>query len=154
VLPRPNSLSTAMLPPMSAASCAEIVSPRPVRHTCGSSKYLPARRARKIDECFSDGMPIPVIANGESKVDVIGRRGFRGAIDLDNHFAVLGELDRITDEVQKHLTQPAGVSDHGRRAHPVARADEFQPLAVGSDGKRANGNRLWPCAVRIHSWSS
>ena len=78
------------------------------------------------------------VAHGKAQVHLAVRRGFsRGALDLHNHFAPFGELDRIPHKVQKHLAQPAGVPDQGVGHIRLYVAYEFQSLAVGSHRQRA-----------------
>ena len=60
--PRPGSLSTAMRPPISPTSWAEIERPRPVPPYSRVVEPSAWAKASKISSCLSRGMPIPVSA--------------------------------------------------------------------------------------------
>ena len=52
-----------------------------------------------------------------------------------NHFAPLGELDRIADQVEQDLAEPAGVTDQGV-GHVLRHvADQLQSLFVSAHGQ-------------------
>ena len=58
-------------------------------------------------------------------------------LDLHEDLAALGELDRVADQVDEHLAQPARVADRDARHVRQHMADELEPFLL-----RANGQRL------------
>ena len=59
------------------------------------------------------------------------RRPPIGDVDA-THLALLGELDRVADQIDQDLPQPAGIADQRRRARRVARSQrQLQALRAG-----------------------
>ena len=138
VLPRPGSLSTAIVPPIRATRRAAIVRPRPVPPYLRVVEVSSCSKARKIFSCLSGGMPMPVSLTVKRSSTSL-RRGVAGDLHAHDHLALLGELDGVADQVEQHLAQPAGVADQGVghvRLHVV---DQLQPLPVGPHGQGPQG---------------
>lgn len=58
----------------------------------------------------------------------------RIALDADDYFALLGELDRVTDEVDEDLAQPRRISDQRLRHVGGDPKRELEPLLMRSYG--------------------
>ncbi len=74
--------------------------------------------------------------------DIVRNRLF--SRDAKNDFAVLGELDRVPDQVDDDLAQASGVApDHGRQER-VDVDDQFQPLLMRAQrhGARRVADRI------------
>ena len=114
-LPCPGSLVSQMRPPISSTSWALIVSPRPVPPNLRLVDASACAKAPKICHCWSGAMPMP-----ESRtVKCSAHLAVDGAVAPATSTSIsprLGELDRVADEVEDHLPQPAGVADQRRRA--------------------------------------
>ena len=127
-LPCPTSLSTQIRPPMSPTNWEQMASPRPVppnRRVVELSAWV---KASKIDRCLSAGIPSPVSVTQKfrptwSSPHWLGR-------DLDDHLAVLGELDRIAHQVDDHLAQADRVADHAVGDIGVNVEDQLEPLLL------------------------
>ena len=135
VAPWPGVLSTQRRPPISATSCEEMVSPRPVppnRRAVDVSAWL---KAWKMSACLSSGIPGPVSATETCEQEFL-RLG-RAAGPHDD-LARFGELDGVAHQVHQHLAAAAGdrrpvsAASRGPRAAP-ARA------SCGAHGGRARG---------------
>ena len=62
----------------------------------------------KMRDCASGLMPDAGVADLEAHGDVL--RGLLDARDADHHRALLGELDRVADQVGQHLAQAQRVA--------------------------------------------
>ncbi len=137
VLPMPGSLSTQIRPPISSTSLAEIVRPSPVPPNRRVVEPSACSNGWKIVSSFSAGMPIPVSATAKwrttpSTAGVLERNG-------DDDFAPLGELDRVADQVDQDLAQPAGVADQGVGHVGGDPAGQLQALGVRPQGQGLQG---------------
>ena len=64
----------------------------------------------------------------------VSRRGLQ--TDLEDHFALLGELDGVADQVDHDLAKAAVVADDHPRDVGMDEAGQFQALRGGGDGER------------------
>ena len=129
VLPWPGSLSTQIRPPISSTSCDEIVRPRPVPPYCRVVEPSACSNGSKIGPLLLGGMPMPVSRDGEVQADLV-RRSRPFTLDVDHDLAALGELDRVADQVDEDLPQPARVADEGVGHVGGDLAGQLQPLRV------------------------
>ena len=67
------------------------------------------------------------------------QRGFAGDLHAHDHLALFGELDGVADQVEQHLTQPAGVAHQGVGHVRLHVTNQLQPLLVGSHGQGPQG---------------
>ena len=67
------------------------------------------------------------------------RRRFAVGLDAHDHLAPVGELDRVADQVDQHLAQPARVADQGVGHVRLDVPGQLQPLAVGPQGQGPQG---------------
>ena len=110
VLPRPDSLSTQMRPPISSTSCGEMASPRPVPPYLRVVELSACANASKISSLLVGRDADAGVADGE--VQRAPRRRLRlRSSTCDDDLALLGELDGVADQVDEDLPQPAGVAD-------------------------------------------
>ena len=87
------------------------------------------------------------VADGEAQHlrragSALGRLGLRAGagrarLDADDHFALLGELDRVADEIEQDLPEPSGIADQGVGDVRLDLADQLQPFLVGAEGQGA-----------------
>ena len=138
-LPSPGTplLSTVIVPPCNSASRLLIASPRPVppnRREIEASAWLNDWNSRPIR---SGGIPIPVsrTATSISQCRLSSRPGDRRVShgppgDRHDDLARLGELDRIRQEVEDDLAQPAGIADERMRQLRIERVGEIEALAA------------------------
>ena len=84
--------------------------------------------------CFSGGMPIPVSVT--LKCSFVLPSGARVLPDGDEDVAVLGELERVADQVRQDLLNPRRVADDAGRHVRVDVADQLEPLLVRAEGER------------------
>ena len=82
-------------------------------------------------------MPIPVSVTVKCSEHVV--IGFGSDSDLNNHFALVREFDGVTDEIDNHLPQPAGVSEQAAGNIGRYSAGKFQSLFVSAEPKRLAG---------------
>ena len=90
------------------------------------------------------GLPVlgdanPGVGDGEPQPDgAAGRVAGRafGQLHIEHDLALLGELDRVADEVDDDLPQPAGVALHDLRHLQVDVAGQLQSLGMGPHGER------------------
>ena len=77
------------------------------------------------------------VPNGE-----VQRKSLAGLLldlDLQNHFAAVGELDGIAQQIHDHLPQPRGIAhDLGRNVGADV-ADQLQPFCRGAQAKGLSG---------------
>ena len=71
-------------------------------------------------------MPIPVSRTANSSRYALAPVGL--GIDVDDHLALLGELDRVREQVEQHLPQARGVPDDSCRRLLVDEAAQLDPL--------------------------
>ena len=112
-----------------------------------------------MEVSFSAGMPMPVSDTMKWRCPM-----FAYAVsDLNSqrHFASIGELDRVPDQVGQDLTQPAGISQHAfpaspERSHtearvpsrrPGERAVSMSPQCITQVEGRPLPNRLFPASI-------
>ena len=123
-------------PPMSSTSCLEIARPRPV------PPYLrvvePSACAKGSKSCVerSGAMPMPVsVTSNAHQRRRVARAGRRDAATHD--LALVGELDRVADQVDQHLAQPRGVAAHQRRDLGTDRRRQLEALRVRRSASRS-----------------
>ena len=63
----------------------------------------------------------------------------RAGLDADDDLTLLGELDRVADEIEQDLPEPSGVADQGVGHVRLDLAGELQPFLVGAEGQGAQG---------------
>ncbi len=134
VLPWPGSLSTQIRPPISRTSVEEIVRPSPVppnRRVVDPSAWL---NASKIVACLLCGMPMPVSLTEKVQLRPIAE--LLVAADLHQHVSVLGELDRVADQVGDHLADPPRVADDAGRDVGGDVGNQLEPLLVREQRQR------------------
>ena len=83
---------------------------------------------------FSAVMPMPV-----SRTTITTLSGWRPRRDADHHLALLGELDRIAQQIEHHLAQTLGVSMAPGGQVRVDDAGHVQALEAGADGGGGQG---------------
>ena len=139
MLPRPGSLSTPIVPPIRPTSRAAMVRPNPV------PPYLRVVRAVRLLEGPEDPLP-PVgrdadagVGHREAEDGLPLGRGAVGDFHPHGHLALLGELDRVADQVEQHLPQPARVADQGVGHVRLHVAGQLQPLGPGPHGQGPHG---------------
>ena len=89
-------------------------SPRPVPPYLRVVELSACSNAPKIFCCFSAGMPMPVSeTQSAASIDEASRFD---ELHVEHHLALLGELDRVADQVHHDLPQPAGIADSTCRA--------------------------------------
>ena len=59
--------------------------------------------------------------------------------DVDDDLALLGELDRVADEIEQHLPQPARIADERRRHAGLNSARKLEPLFVRARRQQPDG---------------
>ena len=113
VVPRPASDSKLRSPPISRASRRLIASPRPVPPYFREVELSAWVNGWNSRACCSGGMPMPVSRTANTRSIVPGGRSAAGGgeADLHGHLALLGELERVADQVRQDLPQPQGVAD-------------------------------------------
>ena len=113
----PASLSARCARPSARRAAPRSSDPARCRRTGASSTRRPARTRRRSCHCLSGGMPMPV--SETLKCSAASPVVALLAATLHDDLAALGELDRVADEIDQHLTQPARVADQRRRARPA-----------------------------------
>src|SRR5271166_5210962 len=110
VEPAPGALSTPMLPPICSTNLRAIASPRPVPSWGRPPSWI---KARKSCAClFRDADAGVAHLKAQRR---LARRLTNPAGPQDD-LALLGELDRVTEQVGEHLAQTPGVApEHPRR---------------------------------------
>jgi hypothetical protein len=130
----PGWLSTSSRPPIAATSARR----SPARDRC--------RRTRASSRVhLLEGLEDPLLLvrrNADSGVrDHEAQRPLSplrlDRLDLDQHLAVAGELDRVADQVDDHLPQPRGVAHHERRHPRRDPRDELEALLMRAHPERA-----------------
>ena len=109
VEPAPAVLWTPMRPPISSTIFREMARPRPVP---------PNFRDDEVSACtngwnsFLDLVRRQADAGvGDFKAQVDAAGGMELHLHADDDFALFGEFDAVTDEVEQHLPEPGGVAD-------------------------------------------
>ena len=110
VLPRPGSLSTPIAP---AHQLDELLGDREARGRCrrsgASSSRRPARTAGTAAPARPAAMPMPVSVTSKRRTEAaLVARPTR--LTRTDDAALVGELDRVADEVQQDLPQPPGIA--------------------------------------------
>ena len=109
VAPLPRAESTEIVPPCISTMRFEIARPSPVP---------PFLRVFELSTCWNSLEDPAVVLGGDAgagvahsqhEIAVLGRRP-------DRDLAFIGEFDRVADEVEQHLRQPARVAMPGRQA--------------------------------------
>ena len=128
VLPSPGVLTNGDL---AAEQADELAADRETETRCrrrgARSCRRPARTLRRSRCCCSSSIPMPVSRTAKA---THGRRRGRAtrsrgsspssaSADLDVHLAVLGELERVGEQVLQDLAQALRVGDDRRRGSPV-----------------------------------
>ena len=137
VEPSPGLLWTPMVPPMSSTSLRQMARPRPVP---------PKRRVVEESACVkgwkrcfwaSGVMPMPVSRMEKTDEGVVGGLAF--LLDLQLDLARLGELHRVSQQVEQNLAQARGIA-HQARANAIVhhrfQADILRARARGKQGGR------------------
>src|SRR6266571_2666989 len=102
VEPCPGVLVTMMSPPQAATSFRQIARPRPVPPYWRVVDWSACEKASKIVASFSGEIPIPVSFTRDGQhIRPAGRRANRQV-----NKPMLGELERIVDEIADDLRQP------------------------------------------------
>src|SRR5207248_2746529 len=76
---------------------------------------------------------------GDRKVQANPSRFFQLLLDTQHDLSGGGELDRIANQVDDDLPQPAGVAHYAVGDIGQDVADQLQPLDVGAGGQRVQG---------------
>ena len=142
------SLSTPISPPISSTMRLQSPGPGRCRRTCGWSSSSSLGERLEEAACASGAMPMPVSATSKRTRRRRLRRSAprRAARAHDYHFAGLGELDGVADQVDQHLAQPAGVADAaiaGRRARRRRRARSPCRGAAGASSSTTSSITSW-----------
>ena len=152
-------------PPISATSCAEIARPSPVP---------PNRRVVEPSACVNGSKIADLLvgrdadagvdadvqrAREDAECPLVGRARWSCTTRHDD--PRVGELERVADQVDQHLAQPAGsptsrrarprLDVHGRGAAPSLRARTTSGLSVSSSSVRSeksHGDRTRACRPR------
>ena len=96
-------------------------------------------KARKIRSRPSGGMPMPVSVTMKRRT-VFPSGAVPSATSTRTDTSSLpGELDRVADQVEQHLPQPARVADQGVGHVRLHVADQFQPLVPGPHAQGPHG---------------
>src|SRR5882724_10066231 len=121
-------LSTQIFPCIASTRRAEMVRPRPVPPNVRVLEPSACEKASKIIFCLSCGMPIPVSRTEKCRRNRSWFLGLNGYLQF--HLALLGELDRIPQEVHQYLSDPRDVSDHTLRHFRRHTADQLHTFFV------------------------
>ena len=73
--------------------------------------------------------------------------GLRHGIDANDDLAGRGEFDRVVDQIQQHLAQPAGIAQHPLRHRWLHQAHQFELLLPGFFGNDIQ--RFVECGAQI-----
>ncbi len=123
-----------MRPRIKAISCAEMASPKPVPPYFRVVELSDWMNGSKISCCFDGRDADAGIANREPDADLFVVSTLNG--HQQHHFAALGELDGVADQVDEHLPQPAGVA-HQHLGHVRRnRVGQLEVLLVGPHAER------------------
>ena len=140
---------TRISPPSRRAISRLIERPRPVPPYLRAVVPSACWNASKISRSLSSGMPMPVSIT-ENAITRLGARRASAArscassgatLDAQRHAALLGELERVREQVLQHLLQALLVGDD-RRRH--VRAGDLDREARGPSPRRPAGT----CARR------
>ena len=141
----PGSLSTQIRPPISSTSRDEIVRPSPVPPYLRVVELSACANGSKMALALLGGMPMPV----SRTVNCSARRPSSGwllsARRASDHFALLGELDGVADQVDEDLAQAARVA--ARAVGHVGRDVDRPAPALCSCARSASVLSVSPSAV-------
>ncbi len=134
VEPFPGSLSKEIVPPISSASLREIARPSPVPPKRRVVELSPCRNDSKSEAARSGEMPIPVSRTVTTRSTVrSGRDGSLGArADRNGHFAGIGELHRVPDEVHDDLLHAGDVAEERDRNAVVHVERQLEAFLLGA----------------------
>ena len=116
-----------------------------------ASAWLNDWKSRSI---WSAGMPMPVSRTGRSPARLSGTRRARPATAADSQhdLAVLGELDRVGQQVEQDLAQPADVADDRPRQVVVDLVGELEALGRGRGAMTSRAPSMqWPAGRTARS---
>ena len=122
VLPSPGVLVRPISPPSSRTSSRLIDSPRPVPPYWRAVVPSAWANASKMRAASPRAMPMPVslmlnavTASARASASFAGLQPLVGAAHAHAHLALLGELERVREQVLQHLAQAPGVGGDRRR---------------------------------------
>ena len=125
--------SVHIRPFISSTTRHEMVSPRPVPPNLRVVDVSTCEYGREDQLARILGNPDPGVAHCEPQCT---RRFVVGvALDPDDHFTLLGELDRVPDEVDEDLPQPRRIADQA----PWARREQSEARS-----RALSHGRGWP----------
>ena len=119
VLPWPTVLWTQIRPFIIRTSSDEMVRPRPEPPYLRVVEASPCLKASKDRVQLLGGNPHACVVHREMQADL--RVAAPLLFDRDRDAALVGELDRVADQVQQDLAQPRRIAAHDRAAGRPAR---------------------------------
>ena len=112
--------------------------------TDGETKPGPAESARRRGVRLSEGVedepalvgrdPDARVLHGHAQGYVLGGHGL--GVDANGDFALLGELDRVADQIDEDLADPPGIADEVVRDTRTNLVRELERLGVGERRER------------------
>ena len=145
VEPSPTRLSAVIVPPSTPTSRCTMLRPRPTPPVWRVLLSPICRKASKIDPSSLGGMPDPV-----SETAMVDPAGLVVRRDGHGDRPLLGELDRVVDEVADDLLQLDAVGLHRRRRLRERRrragrddrgaASRYSDSTSSSSGPSVNGS--------------
>ena len=111
------------------------------RKTQPGAAVAPGGAGIALPECLEDAFPLarfdadPGVAHLEAQHRLALAAATRG--DSQHHFAPVGKLDRVAQQIAQHLPQPVGVAAQPAGQARLQVADQFQPL-----GERRFGEQI------------
>ena len=138
VEPSPATLSTHMVPPISSASRLLTARPRPVPpylRVVDESTWLNSSNRRWTR---SAGMPMPV-----SRTATWSWSRLVAGLCGEHHFADLGELHRVAEQVHQHLAEAGDVAAQAARARAGSmRKASSSPLRAAGSVTRSKADSM------------
>ena len=123
-LPTPSRLSAPIVPSISSTSCLQIESPRPVPPIVAGRSHTRLFEALELPRLLFGRQADAAVGDLEAQqappVRPVGHR------EENRDFAVLGELDRISDEIDEDLAQANGFAVDMVRHTVGGLADEVE----------------------------
>jgi len=108
------------------------------------SAILAGGRTVHLPEGFKDHLLLigrdadPGIGDGETQSGRALRFLFRFRRHRHDHFPLLGELDRVADQIGQHLSQPSRIAYEHFRDVRDGLISQLQPLAMGLDSETSD----------------
>ena len=144
VLPLRGALTRRISPPSSRVSSRLIASPRPVPPYLRLVLPSACWNASKMICCLSGEMPMPVsrtdiaiTSDARFSVSFCGSQPDAHRVHRQRHAALVGELERVGQQVLQHLLQPLQVREHRRRQPRIDAQEEVDALRFGNVAERA-----------------